>query len=114
MAERPKNYAPQEIEPRWYAEWVARGYFHGDAAAPKAPFAIVIPPPNRTGSLHMGHPLGTTTHENTPRPRHDHRGHLPALAPDGRVQRDVAARHRPRGHRDPAGGRARAAPDREE
>src|SRR3954447_25454900 len=60
MAERPKNYDPAEIEPRWYAEWMARGYFHGDAAAPKAPFAIVIPPPNVTGSLHMGHALGTT------------------------------------------------------
>jgi valyl-tRNA synthetase len=60
MAERPKNYEPKEIEPRWYAEWMARGYFHGDAAAPKAPFSIVIPPPNVTGSLHMGHALGTT------------------------------------------------------
>src|SRR6478736_3314407 len=60
MAERPKNYEPKEIEPRWYADWTARGYFHGDAAAPKAPFAIVIPPPNVTGSLHMGHALGTT------------------------------------------------------
>ena len=60
MAERPKNYDPKEIEPRWYAEWMARGYFHADAAAPKAPFAIVIPPPNVTGSLHMGHALGDT------------------------------------------------------
>ena len=41
MAERPKNYEPKEIEPRWYAEWTARGYFHADAAAPKAPFSIV-------------------------------------------------------------------------
>jgi valyl-tRNA synthetase len=60
MAETPKSYDPKEIEPRWYAEWIARGYFHADAAAPKAPFAIVIPPPNVTGSLHMGHALGTT------------------------------------------------------
>jgi valyl-tRNA synthetase len=60
MAERPKNYDPTEIEPRWYAEWMARGYFHADAAAPKAPFSIVIPPPNVTGSLHMGHALGDT------------------------------------------------------
>jgi valyl-tRNA synthetase len=60
MAERPKNYDPKEIEPRWYADWMARGYFHADAAAPKAPFAIVIPPPNVTGYLHMGHALGTT------------------------------------------------------
>ncbi|HVZ74565.1 MAG TPA: valine--tRNA ligase [Polyangia bacterium] len=60
MAELPKNYEPSAIEPRWYAEWTARGYFHADAQAPKAPFAIVIPPPNVTGSLHMGHALGTT------------------------------------------------------
>jgi valyl-tRNA synthetase len=60
MAETPKSYDPKEIEPRWYAEWEARGYFHADAAAPKAPFAIVIPPPNVTGALHMGHALGTT------------------------------------------------------
>jgi valyl-tRNA synthetase len=63
MAERPKNYEPKEIEPRWYAEWTARGYFHADAAAPKAPFSIVIPPPNVTGSLHMGHALGTTVED---------------------------------------------------
>jgi valyl-tRNA synthetase len=60
MAELPKNYEPAVIEPRWYAEWTARGYFHADASAPKAPFAIVIPPPNVTGFLHMGHALGTT------------------------------------------------------
>ncbi|HSS38905.1 MAG TPA: valine--tRNA ligase [Polyangia bacterium] len=60
MADLPKTYEPTEIEPRWYAEWMTRGYFHADAAAPKAPFAIVIPPPNVTGSLHMGHALGDT------------------------------------------------------
>ena len=60
MSDLPKGYEPAEIEPRWYAEWMARGYFHADAAAPKAPFAIVIPPPNVTGSLHMGHALGDT------------------------------------------------------
>src|SRR5215475_5173373 len=60
MAERAKNYDPKEIEPRWYAEWTARGYFHGDAAAPKTPYSIVIPPPNVTGVLHMGHALGST------------------------------------------------------
>jgi valyl-tRNA synthetase len=60
MSELPKNYDPASIEPRWYAEWMARGYFHADASAPKAPFAIVIPPPNVTGQLHMGHALGDT------------------------------------------------------
>jgi valyl-tRNA synthetase len=55
-----KNYEPATIEPRWYGEWLRRGYFHADAQAPKAPFAIVIPPPNVTGVLHMGHALGCT------------------------------------------------------
>src|SRR3954470_24729478 len=58
MAELPKTYDHSSLESRWYEEWTARGYFHADAAAPKAPFAIVIPPPNVTGSLHIGHALG--------------------------------------------------------
>ena len=60
MADLPKNYDPASIEPRLYQEWMERGYFHADAQAPKAPFAIVIPPPNVTGVLHMGHALGCT------------------------------------------------------
>jgi valyl-tRNA synthetase len=60
MADLPKTYEPDAIEPRWYQEWTTRGYFHADASAPKAPFAMVIPPPNVTGSLHMGHALGDT------------------------------------------------------
>src|SRR5258708_2646333 len=60
MAELPKTSGPAALEPRWYAGWPARGYFHADASARKAPFAIVIPPPNVTGSLHMGHALGQT------------------------------------------------------
>ena len=42
---------------------MARRYFHADAAAPKAPFSIVIPPPNVTGALHMGHALGSTVQD---------------------------------------------------
>src|SRR4051794_33440178 len=65
MSEAPKpelskTYDPSTLEQRWYAEWLEKKYFHGDAAAPKAPFSIVIPPPNVTGSLHMGHALGRT------------------------------------------------------
>jgi valyl-tRNA synthetase len=54
----PKAYDPSALERRWYAEWMDKKYFHADAAAPKAPFSMVIPPPNVTGSLHMGHALG--------------------------------------------------------
>jgi valyl-tRNA synthetase len=57
-ADLPKVYDPSTLERRWYAEWLDKKYFHADAAAPKAPFSLVIPPPNVTGSLHMGHALG--------------------------------------------------------
>ncbi|HEY0706668.1 MAG TPA: valine--tRNA ligase [Polyangia bacterium] len=56
--ELSKTYDPSTLERRWYAEWLDKKYFHADAAAPKAPFSMVIPPPNVTGSLHMGHALG--------------------------------------------------------
>jgi valyl-tRNA synthetase len=55
--ELPKTYDPAEIEPKWYRFWSAQGYFHADAALPKTPYTIVVPPPNVTGSLHMGHAL---------------------------------------------------------
>jgi valyl-tRNA synthetase len=57
MTDLAKTYDPTAIESRWYQEWLNCGYFHADAATPKAPFCIVIPPPNVTGSLHMGHAL---------------------------------------------------------
>ena len=52
-----KSYEPAQIEPKWYRFWVEQGYFHADESAPRAPYTIVIPPPNVTGSLHMGHAL---------------------------------------------------------
>ena len=58
--ELPKNYSPREFEDRIYAEWVARGYFKPDPDPKKPPFSIVIPPPNVTGQLHMGHALDET------------------------------------------------------
>ncbi len=60
MTELPKAYDPTQVEQRWYRAWIEQGYFHADAAAPKAPYTIVIPPPNVTGSLHMGHALFAT------------------------------------------------------
>ena len=51
----PKTYDPAGTEARWQAAWEAAGAFHPDPAAPGEPFAVVIPPPNVTGSLHMGH-----------------------------------------------------------
>ncbi len=48
-------YEPAEVEARRYAEWEARGYFHATPNSGKEPFCIVLPPPNVTGSLHIGH-----------------------------------------------------------
>ncbi|WFE24717.1 valine--tRNA ligase [Solwaraspora sp. WMMD937] len=53
----PAQYAPGEVEQRRYEWWVAEGYFRADAGSGKPPFTIVVPPPNVTGSLHVGHAL---------------------------------------------------------
>ncbi len=50
-------YEPAAVEQRWYAEWTGRGYFHAEPNSQKKPFCIVLPPPNVTGALHMGHAL---------------------------------------------------------
>ena len=57
MSELPKNYDPKAIEQKWYDWWKGKGYFHGDAGKGGKPYVIVIPPPNVTGVLHMGHAL---------------------------------------------------------
>jgi valyl-tRNA synthetase len=60
MSEIADRYDPTRVEPHWYAVWEERGYFHADADSPKKPYCIVIPPPNVTGSLHLGHALNNT------------------------------------------------------
>jgi valyl-tRNA synthetase len=55
-----KAYEPQSIEGKWYAYWRAGGYFHAEPDPNKTPYCITIPPPNITGSLHMGHALNNT------------------------------------------------------
>ncbi len=55
----PKTYDPAATEARWQAAWEQAGAFHPDPSAPGEPFSIVIPPPNVTGSLHMGHGFET-------------------------------------------------------
>ncbi len=55
----PKTYDPAATEARWQAAWEQAGAFHPDPTAPGEPFSIVIPPPNVTGSLHMGHGFET-------------------------------------------------------
>src|SRR5712671_1195829 len=56
----PPQYVPGEVESRRYEGWVKAGYFTADAASPAPPFTIMIPPPNVTGSLHIGHALDHT------------------------------------------------------
>ena len=51
------QYNPKEIEDKWYRLWEERGFFHSSPDAAKKPYTIVIPPPNVTGALHMGHAL---------------------------------------------------------
>ena len=55
-----KSFVPADVEPGLYAGWEAAGAFHADPRSPAAPYTIMIPPPNVTGSLHMGHALTMT------------------------------------------------------
>ena len=58
--ELEKTYDPKEIESRLYKKWEDNGYFHAEVDHSKKPFTIIMPPPNITGQLHMGHALDTT------------------------------------------------------
>ena len=58
--ELAKTYDPKQMEDRIYNNWVEKGYFHAEVDHSKTPFTIVIPPPNITGQLHMGHALDNT------------------------------------------------------
>ncbi len=60
QVELPKAYEPKDVEARWGRAWVAGRAFHVPSDAPGEAYAIVIPPPNITGSLHLGHALNTT------------------------------------------------------
>lgn len=55
-----KTYSPQEIEDKWYQYWIENRYFNSKPNPDKVPYTIVIPPPNVTGVLHMGHMLNNT------------------------------------------------------
>lgn len=54
------KYNPAEVEGKWYQYWMERGYFHAEPSSEKKSYTIVIPPPNVTGVLHMGHMLNNT------------------------------------------------------
>lgn len=60
MKNLEKIYDPSQVEERLYKKWMDNGYFHAEVDKDKEPFTIVIPPPNITGQLHMGHALDNT------------------------------------------------------
>src|SRR5882757_6636457 len=60
MSEIPKAYEPQAVEEKWYQFWLDEKCFLADPKSPKPAYSIVIPPPNVTGMLHMGHVLNNT------------------------------------------------------
>jgi valyl-tRNA synthetase len=61
--EIPKTYNPKDVEGRWAQFWLDRGYFHAEANPAQKPFTIVLPPPNVSGGLHLGHALQDTIHD---------------------------------------------------
>ncbi len=99
--ELTKAYEPKSVEERWYAFWLEKGYFHADENAGGEPFSIVIPPPNVTGSLHIGHALNSTLQDLLVRwmrmsrrntlwiPGTDHAG----IATQNVVERQLAKEH---------------------
>jgi len=60
MTDIPKIYEPKDIEQKWYSFWMEKGYFHAEDISDKPPYTIVIPPPNITGPLHIGHAVPMT------------------------------------------------------
>ena len=60
MKELAKTYDPKGMEDRIYADWLEKKYFHAEVDRSRKPFTIVMPPPNITGKLHMGHALDNT------------------------------------------------------
>lgn len=97
MAEIPKSYEPQGVEQQWYDRWVAAGCFKGKVDHSRESFAVMIPPPNVTGVLHMGHLLNNTLQDIMVRrarqegksalwlPGTDHAG----IATQSRVEKDL-------------------------
>jgi valyl-tRNA synthetase len=96
----PKGYEPKEVEAKWYKYWEDHQLFRAEAQSDRKPFCIVIPPPNVTGSLHMGHALNNTLQDILCRfkkmqgynvlwqPGTDHAG----IATQNVVERELAAK----------------------
>jgi valyl-tRNA synthetase len=101
-----KGYEPQQVEAKWYRTWEQNGYFRAAEASTRPPYSIVIPPPNVTGVLHMGHALNNTLqdvlcrwkrmtgHEVLWMPGTDHAG----IATQNVVEKQLAAEGKDRHH----------------
>lgn len=63
--ELPSAYDPRRTEEKWYDYWLEGGFFKAGKDPSKPPFTIVIPPPNVTGNLHIGHALNNTQTRRT-------------------------------------------------
>jgi len=60
QSDMPKAYEPQKVERKWYKLWLEKGYFTPKIDPKRKPFVIIMPPPNVTGELHIGHALTAT------------------------------------------------------
>src|SRR5256714_2007083 len=106
MAELPKTYDPKTVEPKWYQRWLDAEAFRADAKSSKPAFSIVIPPPNVTGVLTLGHVLNNTIqdilarharmrgHEVLWLPRTDHAGIATQTVVERTLKKQGVIRHR--------------------
>ena len=104
MTELPKAYEPTLVEEKWQTRWISEGCFHANPSSDKPAYSIVIPPPNVTGVLHMGHVLNNTIQDILARrarqegkevlwlPGTDHAG----IATQARVEKELAKENPPR------------------
>src|SRR5271156_6340346 len=96
MSEIPKAYEPQSVEDRWYDFWQKQNCFTADPKSPKPAYSIVIPPPNVTGVLTLGHVLNNTIQDIlAPGPRMRGPGPPcpPGTAPAGTPTKTAGDRH---------------------
>jgi valyl-tRNA synthetase len=105
MAEINKSYDPRDVEKKWYAAWLQSGCFVGPAAPDREPYTIVIPPPNVTGVLTMGHVLNNTIQDILIRrarlegrnalwiPGTDHAGIATQTVVERQLRKDKQTRH---------------------
>ncbi|RAP28881.1 valine--tRNA ligase [Brevibacillus laterosporus] len=104
-AQLPKNYDPKAAEAKWYPYWMEKEFFKAERDPKKAPYTIVIPPPNVTGKLHLGHALDTTLQDIITRakrmqgystlflPGMDHAGIATQTKVEGNLREEGLSRH---------------------